>query len=911
MKNSTINKTKLTATIAIFLLIASAFVVMINAPVQAQEYTNQQEGGSIPLPAGVTPDLTIITRAFLSFRPNPVGVDQVILVNLWLNPAAHVSRYFSDYKVTITDPDGNEEIKLVDSYRADTTAWFEYIPDQVGEWTLKFDFAGGYFPAGNYTAHEGAVMGAGMFSFEESCYYMPSSTEEQSLTVQADIVYSWPEAELPTDYWTRPISLEKREWWTIAGGYPGDGYVGGGPVWDELYPGTNPRWSSNYGFHPWVQAPNSAHVLWKRQGYNIAGLLGAYAYHYGQTSGGFFTSSLAPSLIFAGRAYGTYTDPVTEETLWQCYDLRTGEVYWEKPVSTTMVEFFPGWFFTSHLVPSYIEYYYGVWSEVPGAIASSSWTANLMAITGGRLIKWNPGTGAISTNVSIAPLSSGTYYMNGYALSVQNLGTYFEPNYRLINWTTAGSTSNFTERIVSNTTYAMSSLPAQIDWNAGYGASVEAIEPDAMGAWYGTTIRGYNLWTGEEIWNKTLPTDTSYSSFSCAQADHGKIAFLTMNGDWLAYDLATGNFAWRSEQMDYPWSSAGFGAYASQSAYGMIFRQAYDGVYAFNWTDGSIVWHYQAPSLAVYESPYINSEGEGVYPFNTGAVIADGKMFTYNTEHTESWPLTRGWGLHCINITTGELVWKIANQMSPGAIADGYLTAANAWDGYMYVFGKGKSATTVTASPKTIAKGATVLIEGTVLDQSPGQPGTPCVSKESMTLQMEYLHLQRPIGGIWENETITGVPVTLTAIDTEGNYVDIGTTTTDGYYGTFGLAWTPTEEGTYKIIASFESDESYGSSGASTYVTVGPAAAAAVPIEPEPTEPEPTELEPTEPEPTEPEPTEPEPTEPEPTEPEPTEPEPTEPTEAPFITTEVAIIAAVVIASIIGVISFWALRKRK
>jgi parallel beta-helix repeat protein len=101
-------------------------------------------------------------------------------------------------------------------------------------------------------------------------------------------------------------------------------------------------------------------------------------------------------------------------------------------------------------------------------------------------------------------------------------------------------------------------------------------------------------------------------------------------------------------------------------------------------------------------------------------------------------------------------------------------------------------------------------------------------------------------------------------------------------------------------------------------------------IEPEPTEPEPTEPEPTEPEPTEPEPTEPEPTNTEqtapeltenteaslpstelPIEPEPTEPAPTEPTaEAPLITT-VAIIAAVAVACVIGIVSYWALRKRK
>jgi hypothetical protein len=286
-------------------------------------------------------------------------------------------------------------------------------------------------------------------------------------------------------------------------------------------------------------------------------------------------------------------------------------------------------------------------------------------------------------------------------------------------------------------------------------------------------------------------------------------------------------------------------------------------------------------------------------------------MYVYNSEHTTTWPITRGWGLHCIDIFTGELIWKIMNPMDSIAISDGYMVVANGWDGYTYCFGKGKTATTVTAPDVAVPKGTAFTIKGTVLDMSPAQPGTPCVSKDSMTTQMQYLHLQQPMDGIWHNETITGVPVILTAIASDNSVIDIGTTTTSGYYGTFGHAWTPTEEGTYEIIANFVSDESYGSSAASTFVTVGPAPSPAGPIEPEPTEPEPTEPEPTEPEPTEPEPTEPEPTEPEPTEPEPTEPEPTEPTEAPFITTEVAIILAVVIACIIGIASFWALRRRK
>jgi hypothetical protein len=143
----------------------------------------------------------------------------------------------------------------------------------------------------------------------------------------------------------------------------------------------------------------------------------------------------------------------------------------------------------------------------------------------------------------------------------------------------------------------------------------------------------------------------------------------------------------------------------------------------------------------------------------------------------------------------------------------------------MYVFGKGKSATTVTAPDVVVPKGTGVVIKGTVLDQSPAQPGTPCVSAASMSLQMEHLHLQMPEGGVWKNETITGVPVTLAAIGSDGSVIDIGTVTTNGYYGTFNKEWIPPAEGSYEIIASFAGDDSYGSSVASTAISVGPAPA--------------------------------------------------------------------------------------
>ena len=88
MKNS-ISKTKMTATIVLVLLMASV-TLMANVPVQpvqAQLAAEQQVTG--PLPAGVTANYTRSTTAQLSFRPNPVGVGQIFLVNIWTTPATH------------------------------------------------------------------------------------------------------------------------------------------------------------------------------------------------------------------------------------------------------------------------------------------------------------------------------------------------------------------------------------------------------------------------------------------------------------------------------------------------------------------------------------------------------------------------------------------------------------------------------------------------------------------------------------------------------------------------------------------------------------------------------------------------------------------------------------------------------
>ena len=840
------NKSKIVAILAILLLASLMAMANYQVDVKAQE---EPHGGTVigsgsgvsgPLQTGVTPNFTVNTVSYISIRPAVVGLNQIFIVNLFPVPAPNANRNFPNLKVTITKPDASQEVITMNSYVADGTAWFEYVADQLGTWTFKLDFPGVYFPAGRYL--DGYIINAtnGGTVYTESVYYNPSTSKEMTLTVQEDIVPSYPTMPLPTDYWTRPVPYEYREWWTISGDFPWRG-PSGGPMWDQLYPDTNPYWGgyqlTGMGgpwrgtFTPWVQGPNSAHVAWKRQ-YSIGGIVGG-DYGFGVADVTIFSGSGVgrfPTIVYAGRAYiyngfdgyagKDISQPGSGKTAvpyWQCYDYRTGELIWQRPLEA------------GESAPPVIEYFNR--GLLPGgqvSITAEQLTAiNFLSISGGFLRKYDPWTGAMVANVSIAPMTGtgGTYYMNGYCLCVQDLGVNVSAanRYRLINWTTFGTSANFTTRIQGNISWPWNNLPDTTDYNVGI--TVMTTKGFVAGAPNTTIIAAANIRTGQQLWNVSVP-EWEYST-STDYADHGKFAMLTEQGYFLALDLSTGNVAWRSDRFDYPWDEPGFGGYNVLSAYGLLYRNAYTAIYAFNWTDGKLAWKYQPIAASAYETPYVNSNGTTAYSTNIGGGIADGKYYIYNTEHSATVPITRGWQVHCINATTGEGIWKVGlpgggskHTTDVGPVADGYLSIGGS-DGYMYVFGKGKTVTTLTAPGTIVPKGNGVVITGTVLDMSPAQPGTPCVSKESMALQMEYIHKQMPIDGIWHNETITGVPVTLTAMDANGTSYEVGTVTTNGYYGTFGIEWVPPDTGTYQIIASFAGDDSYGSSGAATTIAVG------------------------------------------------------------------------------------------
>ncbi len=345
-------------------------------------------------------------------------------------------------------------------------------------------------------------------------------------------------------------------------------------------------------------------------------------------------------------------------------------------------------------------------------------------------------------------------------------------------------------------------------------------------------------WSIPNVSSYELPINYQYNVFflECQQTRQ----------EW-CYQLSTGNLLWgptiQKPQISY-YSTGGASGVQGNVYYGIYLAMDasnYAGqIYAYNVTNGNLLWIYNATAAPYnYESAY----GANM-PMILGAVC-DGKIYCYSTEHSPTNPLWRQSYIRCINITDGTLIWKLedfyALYSTSGLfagygipIADGYAVTWNAYDNFVYCIGKGLSATTVSVQ-NGIQAGPDFTIMGTVTDQSPGAlavstkmgygpNGVPAVSDASQEGFMEYLYEQQ----VMPTNT-TGVPVTISAIDPNGNYVNLGTATSDsnGFYSLgVNTNMLSAGAGTYKVIASFAGSDSYGSSYAESAFTVNSAPAA-------------------------------------------------------------------------------------
>jgi hypothetical protein len=367
-----------------------------------------------------------------------------------------------------------------------------------------------------------------------------------------------------------------------------------------------------------------------------------------------------------------------------------------------------------------------------------------------------------------------------------------------------------------------------------YGQSSGMQQTPGTGAGYTGTPDPFTLWAinlnasrgqiGQVMWVKTYPAPANNITV-CIGAGDADVATLyykeTMQ--WVGIDMLTGSQIWGPTATETPAWNFYTGTTGLTNPIGVgnghLYVAGYGGVLrAYNLKTGKVDFTYGNDPNDPKNSTITPETVYGDYPTQVAA-IADGKVYLVEEEHSLNAPAYHGAMTRCVNATTGTLLWQVygISSWQEQAVADGYYVWFNCNDGRVYCIGPGPSATTATASPSVITKGNSVLITGTVTDQSPNTDlkGTACISDADQSLWMDYM-VQQSVAAPMNAK---GVEVTLDAVDPNGNFIHIDTVTSD-MSGMFQKMFTPEVPGEYTIIATFAGSGSYGASYAETAIGV-------------------------------------------------------------------------------------------
>ncbi len=778
------------------------------------------------LPTGQAhdPPWTFPSYPYVVPAPDPIGVGQTGAIVMWVDypmPGALVTNDYRrhNYTLTITKPDGTTQTQHWDAI-SDTTGiqYWQYTPDQVGTYTLKFDYGGQIFSWGGQ--YNGDI-------------YSPSS-RTITWTVQQDPVptpiSSYP---LPTEYWTHPIEGQNTDWWLVSSNWLG-----------------SPQIVNRY--QPYGSAPNSFHVMWStpiQQGGVVGGMLGPSEDDPVRTyyMGGSYNTRFSNGLIMNGKLY--YQLPYGNSGSggpYVCQDLRTGKELWRTNLTeagTSAPSF--GW------LESFDD------GNQHGVLPNGL----LVATSGSTWRGYDPDTGFL-TPMIITNVPSGTSVAGPkgsilrYCLT--NLGTTENPNWYLQQWNStklissiggigqsgwygvtgfgggsatinASQETSTRPRFDFNTSITlMNGASWSINSNSAYDGYLVLTQGNFGGRtdnyynrnWYGanmTVISTKPESAGQVLWSKHFDAAPGNVTRDLVAIDQANGIFVFEDKETMVhygYSLTTGERIWGPtepvDQYDYFRST-------TRCAYGKLYFGGYGGIlYCYDVLNGNLLWTYgNGGEGNTTSSGLVTAWGH--YPIFLPS-IADGKVYLATTEHSPNSPYYKGAQLRCVNATDGTEIftgegWGTGMDANYDIVADGYYVYFNGYDSKVYSIGKGPSQTTLNIQNNIVNLGNNILIEGSVLDIAAGTQqdeqaarfpaGVPAVSDESVSAWMSYVYFQKP-----RPTDVTGVEVTLTTFDPNGNCYEIGKATSDAY-GKFNLMWQPPVPGKYTVIANFAGSESY------------------------------------------------------------------------------------------------------
>jgi len=799
------------------------------------------------------------TYPFLGVVPNPVGVGQMVLFHVGIfEHLSLVDQGWEGLSITIERPDGVTD--TIDNIRTDSTGGTgrTYTPTMSGthlltahfpEQELKWTFR-------SSTTQETLTAGTIMLA---------SDSEVVELVVQEDPVPYYPGQPLPSEYWTRPIDAQLREWSVVSGSW--------------LWPDTRiPRAVTGND-----EAPETAHILWTKPltwGGQAGGTMGDWSFSHGDAYEGKWDNRLIINgiLIYCHRVSDL-------PRYYTAVNLRTGEELWKKTLGDNF-----GILFGQNLKWAGYNHH-----AIYGYVWATSGFGGFRVVPGDDWYAFDPYTGELEFTVENVPPgttvfdeSNGWIYRvnldwdtgEGYIWSMTDLIEPFDVESTIRgSWSPSGNIyksryptydaaavndpagasdqetrlgetagANAQRAYIANFTFP-TNLP-------GGGGAVRAIafgnRSQYTDVWSGKIFGldyGYsevNTWaisleSGQEgtvLFNKTwdAPADWEIGrpviNYETTSLKDG-VSVIWAKWELTHYGFSTenGEFLFKTEEPEYYMNQYGSGTERPYLIWnGKFYTGGVGGhIYCYDVTDGHIIWTYVADD-PYQEYLFANQWWEYIL------FITDGKIYLNHLEHSAIEPMPRGGPWFVLDATTGEEIAR-ADGLFRGhhwggiaIIGDSVIAHYDTYDLRIYAIGKGPSETTVSIQNDVISLGRDAMIKGTVMDVSPGTEyieqklrfpdGVPAISDEDQSEWMIYVYkqLKRP-------EDPTGVTVKIEVVNPNNEYERLGTTTSDAY-GNYALAFEPDVEGTYMIIATFEGSGAYYGSIATSYLTVDDTVAA-------------------------------------------------------------------------------------
>ncbi len=842
---------------------------------------------SLPFANAHEPPWTIQTYAFITASPNPTQVNNPLILVFWVDippptAVAATGDRWQGYSVNVTRPDGTVDHVVTNGVSDPVgSSYAQYTPDMTGTYTVDFSWPGQTLEIAGYTGINGS----------DSVYvgdYFAGSSANTTFTVTTEPVAYFQEAPLPVSYWTRPIDANNQQWSQIASAWLGQsefgatylkynpygwapntahvmwtmpisfgGVVGGDHARSDqmtFYSGTQYQLKFNnpiimygrlYFSLPLANAPTglgttcvnlrTGETEWTRADINSVNVGQFYDFEspnqHGVNPNGYLWvtgTRLTGTGIVNGNPITSQNNPAAQvnTTGWLAID----------PLSGANI-------FNETDVPSGTRAYgpLGEWLvyNIGGQNGSASylWQWNNTKIPGidnpSAVTQWLPGTtnqnmsAAYDYNVTLSEtLTPKSSSIGGSGFGV--VSTY--------NATTGLYTTNptivrvFPDNVILGQSSGLQQTP-------GTSAGILGT-PDPFTLW-AININASRGPIGQVLWVNDYPAPGGNITVNIGPADGDTNVFTLyykQTIQWVGYDMLTGEKLWGPSPMETPAWNYYTGSTALTNpvgmGYGHLYVAGYGGVLrAYDLKTGNIDFTYGNDPNDPNNSTITPNTVYGDYPTQVAA-IADGKVYLVEEEHSLDAPPYHGAMTRCVDAFTGELKWQMYGMSSwqMQAVADGYYTWLNLNDMQVYCIGPGPSSTTVQANQ--IGSSGSILIQGSVVDDSPALKGTAAIADADQGVWMEYM-IQHNI----VKPDVTGVTVQLTAIDENQNTHDLGPVTSDSS-GLFSLMWTPPSAGMYKIVANFSGTQSYGPSSAATAVGTAPGATA-------PTSPTPTSTSPT------------------------------------------------------------------